>query len=281
MAIQNIILFVCFLGVALIAVIAVYSNRKKTQSLRHQAKEPTFNENSYENKNNYSSTNNFSQDEEDDIVDPIVDGNFQAEKYSTHNDYTTKFNNLPKTNAALAALEKKNIEISTAEKEIPYSEEVDSTEILRAEKFFPNDLISLMLMASPEKPFVGYELLQALLSAGLRFGKMNIFHRFEQFNVKGGIMFSLASAIKPGIFEMAKMGAFSSSALVLFMRLSVQKDSLAAFDMMLQTARQLIEDLGGEICDMQRENLSEEKIAEIRAIITEYEKTKGTSELFA
>jgi cell division protein ZipA len=130
-----------------------------------------------------------------------------------------------------------------------------------------NNLIVIYLIANQGHPYSGYELLQALLTAGLRFGKMNIFHRHEEVSGRGESMFSLASVVEPGIFEMNKMGSFSSPGLALFLRINKVKDPLKAFEIMLTTAQQLIDDLGGEICDEHYRPLSAERIADYRSQI--------------
>ena len=109
---------------------------------------------------------------------------------------------------------------------------------------------------------------------------MNIFHRYQQLNSTGSVLFSLTSASEPGTFELPKMGGFSCIGLILFMRVSAQKDVMSTFELMLDTAEQLVSDLGGEICDNQRHVLSTEKIAEIRALISEYEQSLQTADLF-
>lgn len=126
-----------------------------------------------------------------------------------------------------------------------------------------NNLLMLYLMAPENQPYNGYELLQALLSAGLRYGKMQIFHRHEQKTGRGDIIFSLASATSPGTFELPKMGAFSCTGLVLFFEVHKVKDPKKAFEIMIDTAAQLAEDLGGDVLDENRVELSEEKITEI------------------
>ncbi len=130
------------------------------------------------------------------------------------------------------------------------------------------DLIVMSVIADEGRPYTGYELLQALLSAGLRFGKMGIFHRHEEVNGRGEILFSLASAVEPGTFELPKMGGFSTLGLTLFMQLSALKDPMKAFEIMLNTARELVSDLGGSIFDDQRQMLTEEKITSWRSQIT-------------
>lgn len=142
------------------------------------------------------------------------------------------------------------------------------------------EILYIMLAAHPDKPYVGYELLQSLLSAGLRFGAMDLFHRYEDLNGKGKILFSLANASESGTFEINKMGAFSGKGLTLFLRLSANKDLALAFDTMLDTARQLTEDLGGEILDNERKILSNEKIEKLRKKIIDFEQKQLIGDLF-
>lgn len=123
-------------------------------------------------------------------------------------------------------------------------------------------IIAFYLMAPEGKQFFGYELLQALLSAGLRYGKMNIFHRYED-NGSDLVLFSVASAVEPGVFDLDNMGAFSCPGLSLFIRASGEQELLyVQLDSLLQTAEQLADDLGGILCDDQRMPLTEEKIEE-------------------
>lgn len=144
----------------------------------------------------------------------------------------------------------------------------------------PEEIICLTLSAKPGKPYCGYELLQSLLMSGLRFGAMNIFHRYEDVNSVGRILFSVASASEPGTFEITKMGAYSGKGLMMFLRLSRNKDSMHALDMMLETAKQLIEDLGGEVLDAERKVLTSEKIEQLRKKITDFEEKQATGDLF-
>lgn len=144
-----------------------------------------------------------------------------------------------------------------------------------------NDLIVIGLKANEDHPYAGYELLQALLSSGLRYGKMSIFHRHEEANGKGAILFSLASAIEPGTFDLPKMGAFITPGLTMFMRISSLSQPAQTFELMLDTAQQLIEDLGGELCDETRQPLTEEKIKEWREQVSQFEQSQQTSDLFS
>lgn len=125
-------------------------------------------------------------------------------------------------------------------------------------------LIVLYLKSPKERQYGGYELLQSLLSVGLRFGKMNIFHRHENKSGQGTVLFSVASAVEPGTFDLPKMGGYSCPGLTAFLSTSKLVNPQGAFDLMLETMNQLAEDLGGDILDEKRNPLTVEKISEIR-----------------
>lgn len=144
-----------------------------------------------------------------------------------------------------------------------------------------SEYVMLHVMAPQEYPYNGYELLQALLANGLRYGEMDIFHRHETKTGRGQVLFSLASVNKPGTFELPKMGSFSCPGLTLFMPLKHSPDPMIAFGAMLETARQLTEDLGGEVWDESRHVLNMDKITQMRAQIRQFEKNQRTPDFFS
>lgn len=123
-------------------------------------------------------------------------------------------------------------------------------------------LVVMHLVASPDRPYRGYELLQLLLALGLRYGKWNIFHRHEAASGRGNILFSLASSTEPGTFNLADISHFSSTGLTLFMRTQDIADKAGALRIMLHTADQITTELGGTVCDEQRQPLTREKVAQ-------------------
>lgn len=122
-----------------------------------------------------------------------------------------------------------------------------------------HSLIIINLFADPDKPYRGYELLQALLSCSLRYGKRGIFHRQEKV-VGGPVLFSVASAVEPGIFDLPKISSFSTPGLTLFTEISKVPNPAEVLSIMLKTAQDLTNHLGGEILDVDRKPLSLEKI---------------------
>ena len=110
---------------------------------------------------------------------------------------------------------------------------------------------------------MGYELHQALLSAGLRFGDMNIFHRYDE-NDDEKALFGLAAATPDGSFAVEDMGSFQCNGLLLFMRLNPKQKLMKSFDLMLDVARQLAEELGGEIYDDMHQVINVDVIKRMR-----------------
>jgi cell division protein ZipA len=128
-------------------------------------------------------------------------------------------------------------------------------------------LVVLYLMAKQGQKFIGYELLQALLAAGLRFGDMFIFHRYQEPNGHGLVLFSLASATEPGTFDMNKMGAFACQGLTLFMNLTGPEHDLKALEVLLTTAAQLADDLQGVVLDERRAPIAPERIVQYQDLV--------------
>ena len=123
------------------------------------------------------------------------------------------------------------------------------------------------VMADPDAPFAGYELLQALLANGLRYGKDKIFHRHQNKQGQGDVLFSLASVNQPGTFDLANMGQFSCPGLTLFVVFKSLRSPLLAYDLMLEAAEHLADDLGGRLYDQQHRPLTTEYADHMRGLI--------------
>ncbi|BBB15008.1 cell division protein ZipA [Candidatus Rickettsiella viridis] len=130
-------------------------------------------------------------------------------------------------------------------------------------------LIILHLLAAEERPYAGYELVQTLSSAGFYYGAMNIFHYYEDQNEKSARLFSLASAVEPGTFDLTHIAEILAPGLCLFMSLK-DKNALANFELMLETAQLLIQDLGGQLCDGQRQPLTDYVLTHYRSKLYSY-----------
>lgn len=126
-----------------------------------------------------------------------------------------------------------------------------------------------LLIEEGRPPYGGYELLQTFLMAGLRYGKKGIFHRHEDMTGKGEVLFSLAQAMEPGVFDLQKMGTFTTPGLVLFMLTEKVKSPSAVLNMMLNTAKDLQKELGGQLYDEKKQPLNEEKVQYWRCCLEE------------
>lgn len=121
--------------------------------------------------------------------------------------------------------------------------------------------LMIFLLARGDRQLAGYELLQTLLAAGLRFGEGQLFHRHQHANGHGPVLCSLAAATPSGVFDLQNIGAFSVRGLCLFMQASGNPtiDS-ERFSIMLDTARQLSEGLDTWLLDDQRKPLNEASV---------------------
>jgi cell division protein ZipA len=128
--------------------------------------------------------------------------------------------------------------------------------------------VMMFLLAKQNRQFAGYELLQTLLSSGLRFGEGHLFHRHQLSNGQGPILCSLAAATATGIFDLQNIGAFSVRGLCIFMHSSNDYQiNTDRFSTMLETAKQLSEGLDALLLDDQRKPLNAERISRYYAML--------------
>lgn len=121
--------------------------------------------------------------------------------------------------------------------------------------------VMMFLLAKENRQLAGYELLQTVLAAGLRFGEGHLFHRHQSPNGQGPVLCSLAAATPSGVFDLQNIGAFSVHGLCLFMQASGNPTIDAErFAIMLDTAKQLSEGLDTHLLDEQRKPLSDASI---------------------
>ena len=94
------------------------------------------------------------------------------------------------------------------------------------------------------------------------------------------VLFSVAAATKNGELKPSDMGDFNCPGLSLFITLNNHVYPSVNFELMLDTARQLMEDLGGTLLDENQATLIPEKIQQIREKIKRFETSQQTMELF-
>ncbi|MGH1470248.1 MAG: cell division protein ZipA [Cellvibrionaceae bacterium] len=136
----------------------------------------------------------------------------------------------------------------------------------------PEDVLVINVMAAKGEHFQGKELLNVVLSQGMRFGSMNIFHHHEDSENDGCILYSMANLVKPGTFDLNAMSEFSTPGVSLFMPLPLESDSLAAFEKMVATARAIAIQLYGDLKDENRSVFTKQTIEHYRSRIQEFER---------
>lgn len=117
----------------------------------------------------------------------------------------------------------------------------------------------------------GRDLKHALRILGFRFGDMDIYHRYVEMDGTGDVLFSLINMIKPGTFEPSKMDRLMTPGVSLFMQLPQAGAGLAYFDLMLQAADKLANEVDGILLDAQRRPLSEHYLSQCRTQLKAYD----------
>jgi len=164
------------------------------------------------------------------------------------------------------------VETTTAE-----GNTLDSNE--NSEQTAPDLIITLSLIARGENGFVGEKLLHCMLSRGLRFGNMDIFHRHKNTSGEGPVQFSLANALNPGTFNLDDMGSFQTKAVTMFMILPGPKEPLKSYQMMLETAQHLAKELDGQLVDNTKSVLTQQTIQHFSEQIQDFQRKTLSSHL--
>lgn len=151
----------------------------------------------------------------------------------------------------------KQEEPEEAAAEVDVREENDKAEFTTMPR-----LIQFGVVASPGSVFNGDQLIQALTEAGLKYGEMEIFHRYDK--ASDSRLFSVASMVEPGTFPIDDISLFQCPGLLLFFQPLGVPDPIAAFDQMVQTCHELGRRLGGDEWDSKRKQLTEETIEALR-----------------
>ncbi len=138
----------------------------------------------------------------------------------------------------------------------------------------PEEVIIINVMAFKGETFNGNSLLDVILQCGLRFGSMDIFHRYSDTKGEGALLFSMANMVKPGTFDLDVMDEFETPGVSLFMTLPITADSLPSFELMLETANKIAETLDGELKDEQRSAMTRQTIEHCRQRIKDFERKK-------
>ena len=113
-------------------------------------------------------------------------------------------------------------------------------------------IIILSVVMPTHQQMSGAALLPSLLTLGMRYGEMNIFHRHQDNAGNGAVTFSLANMLNPGSFDLDTMETFVTQGVSLFMTLPNATDPFIAFEQMLAAAKQLAAEFNAQVVDDKR-----------------------------
>lgn len=138
----------------------------------------------------------------------------------------------------------------------------------------PEEVLIINVMAHKGEMFKGGDLLDIILKCGMRYGSMDIFHRYSDAKGEGALLFSMANMVKPGTFDLDAMDEFETPGVSLFMTLPINADSMQSFDLMADTARAIAETLNGELKDEQRSVMTRQTLEHCRQRIRDFERMR-------
>jgi len=134
----------------------------------------------------------------------------------------------------------------------------------------PQKIVTIRIVARDKKSFPGDELILSMRGIGLRHGKFGIFHRYDG-NDESESIFSAASLVEPGSFDLQNIKEQVIPGISLFLVLPGPIDSVEAFDLMLAAARTLTQSLNGELLDESGSTLSIQRERYLREEIIQFQ----------
>lgn len=133
-------------------------------------------------------------------------------------------------------------------------------------------IVALRIVARGGGVFQGDELILSLRGIGMRHGKFGIFHRIDG-NDEERTVFSAASLVEPGSFDLANIKEQAIPGISLFTVLPGPIDGADAFDLMMAAARTLAQSLNAELLDESGSTLSIQRERYLREEIVQFEHT--------
>jgi cell division protein ZipA len=128
-------------------------------------------------------------------------------------------------------------------------------------------IVAIRLVA-PADRIEGLALRAALESEGLEFGRYAVFHRQRS---DGRVLYSVASLLEPGSFDLERMAAQRFPGISIFAVFPGPVDAPQAFDDMLATARRLAERLGGVLQDERGSSMTAQRVLSLREELVHFQ----------
>jgi cell division protein ZipA len=129
-------------------------------------------------------------------------------------------------------------------------------------------IVTIRVCAVGETRWSGAQLMAALETHGLAFGRYQVFHRKH---TDGRSLFCVASLIEPGTFDVAEMADQEFRGITLFAVLPGPVEPLETMNELFGTARGLAEELSGMVQDGKGMPLSPQRAAALREDIARFQ----------
>ena len=186
--------------------------------------------------------------------------------------YSRRERNKPETDPEPAARVAPTLGEETVDQELPDPELVPNTEddVASPVANTPQKIVTLRLVARDGGAFKGDELILGLRGIGLRHGQFGIFHQYDG-NDENRTIFSAASLVEPGSFDIANIKEQEIPGISLFLVLPGPVDGVEAFDMMMEASRTLAQTLNAELLDESGSTLSIQRERYMREEVIQYQ----------
>jgi len=150
------------------------------------------------------------------------------------------------------------------------SAEIDADVESESSEQSPQKIVTLRLVARNKGAFRGDDLILSLRGIGMRSGKFGIYHRCDG-NDESRIIFSAASLIEPGHFDLENIKEQEIPGISLFIVLPGPIDGAEGFDLMITAARTLAQSLDAELLDESGSTLSIQRERYMREEIIQFQ----------
>lgn len=131
-------------------------------------------------------------------------------------------------------------------------------------------IVTLRIVAKNQGAINGEDLALNLRGIGMRHGKFGIYHSYEGSD-EDKVIFSAASLVEPGTFDLTTIREQEIPGISLFMVLPGPIDGAQSFDLMIAAARALTQSLDAELLDESGSTLSIQRERYLREEIIQFE----------
>jgi cell division protein ZipA len=162
-------------------------------------------------------------------------------------------------------------EPTVEEPELPLGEPpADADEPPPVERDGEEKIVALTVMAPRNTPFQLTDLAANLEKRGLHASPQGVFQRGVVTGHGRAPLFTVANVVEPGTFDLDAPESATTPGAVFIIQLPGPFDGLSAFEQMLELARAVSADLGGQLLDGRRCDLTRQAIEHIREELREY-----------